>query len=390
MNRDDLRRARGVLPHPSKDPVLPNPDATGQFVFITLRPDLDEAGAKAFLRTLQDATTTLQQQTNGEGSRVATVATGFAASFFTTAPATPRFIGLTSAPAGFTEPPAVDGSTAVPADLVCYVVSTSEGCAARFIAAVTADPGVASVNIERGYQRLDRSEPFGYRDGVRNIEDKANRPEVVLVDRDKLPEEPWWAHDGTYLAYLKVEQDTAAMAARPAQEQDEVVGRTRTGYRLDSDQAAPLDIKAESEFITATPPVDSHVRKAGPRGALHDSVRIFRRGLPYYEVGDDGRLRQGLQFASFQASLGQFDVVFNRWMSNPAFPRGGPNQQDRFLAQGLIKVLRHGFYFIPPETDLPADRRGLLCRGAQDKDPEDRSRRRPQEADRHQRAAAQG
>lgn len=70
VNRADLRQARGVLPYKSKDPVLPNPDATGQFVFITLRPDLDEARAREFLHTLQKATQRSRRpRVMGTGSR---------------------------------------------------------------------------------------------------------------------------------------------------------------------------------------------------------------------------------------------------------------------------------------------------------------------------------
>jgi len=94
--------------------------------------------------------------------------------------------------------------------------------------------------------------------------------------------------------------------------------------------------------------VDSHVRKTGPRGDVHDALRIFRRGLPYFEASADGRLVQGLHFVSFQASLDAFDVIFNRWMSNPNFPRGVTNMPDRLL--GVVKVNRHGFFFIPPDV----------------------------------------
>jgi len=53
---------------------------------------------------------------------------------------------------------------------------------------------------------------------------------------------------------------------------------------------------------------------------------------------------------SFQASLDQFDVVFNRWMLNPNFPT--PNVgQDALIAQGLMSIEKHGFYFVPAETD---------------------------------------
>ncbi|WP_457256514.1 Dyp-type peroxidase [Pedococcus sp. P5_B7] len=352
VSRDDLKRARGVLPYPSRDPVLPNPNATGQFVFISLRPELDEATVRSFLATVQDATEQLRAQKFGP-DRVATVATGFSGTFFTKPDGTTRFANVSHVPAGLRTPPVVDGSQGVPADMVFYVVSTSEGCAARFIARVATDPAVAAVALERGYQRPNHDEPFGYRDGVRNIEEKRQRPDVVFIDQDQLPEEPWWAHDGTYLAYLKIQQDVAAMAAMPAAEQDAIIGRTKEGRRLDQAPQERVNARTEGPFTGDLPPVDSHVRKSGPRGEFHDAVRIFRRGLPYFEPDAAGHLVQGLHFASFQSTLDAFDVIFNRWMVNPAFPRGGPNQPDRLLR--LVKVNRHGFFFVPPDTtDHPA------------------------------------
>lgn len=97
-------------------------------------------------------------------------------------------------------------------------------------------------------------------------------------------------------------------------------------------------------------PGDSHVRKTGPRGTGNDTVDIFRRGLPFQEFTTDGTLTAGLQFVSFQASLDQFDVVFNRWMLNPNFPTPGAGQ-DALLTHGTITIEKHGFYFVPGETN---------------------------------------
>jgi deferrochelatase/peroxidase EfeB len=354
MNESNLRQARGVLPYPKKDAVMGNPQATGLFVFLTLRPDVDEAAVRDFLAVVQSATEQLRAAEDAAGARVATVATGFSASFFGQ-PGSARFAGLTGVPAGLREPPAVAGSAQVPADICSYVVATSEGVAARFLAAVGGHPAVAAVAIERGYQRLDKSEPFGYRDGVRNVV-RSQRREVVFVDRGELPEEPWWAHDGTYLAYLKVEQHPDVMKGLPETEQDAAIGRSRAGHRLDLPAKGQPDPGSEGPFTTDIPPVDSHVRKVGPRGDSHDTVQVFRRGLPFYEVAADGTLRVGLQFVSFQASLDAFDVVLNRWMTNSSFPAVGPGQpdlRDRLVTRGLIAFVNHGFFFVPPDTDAP-------------------------------------
>lgn len=95
------------------------------------------------------------------------------------------------------------------------------------------------------------------------------------------------------------------------------------------------------------------MRKAGPRGVDRDRTLIFRRGLLFVEEGSDGMLRAGLQFASFQASLDQFRVVFNRWMMNPNFPQPAPGRADDLFSQGHATVEKWGFFFVPPDTDEP-------------------------------------
>lgn len=42
--------------------------------------------------------------------------------------------------------------------------------------------------------------------------------------------------------------------------------------------------------------------------------------------------------------------MFNRWMLNPNFPTPGAGQ-DALIAHGLIAIEKHGFYFVPGETD---------------------------------------
>ena len=87
------------------------------------------------------------------------------------------------------------------------------------------------------------------------------------------------------------------------------------------------------------------------RGA-RDDCQIFRRGLPFVETSGDGQVRLGLQFCSFQASLDQFDVVMNDWMTNARFPTEASGF-DALLdpARALTTVERVGFYFVPPHDD---------------------------------------
>lgn len=344
-----MRQARGVLPR-KKDWVIADPRAEGLFIFASLRPDMDAAAAMAWLGQVDALIAELRAAVDGDGRRLATVATGFSASFFT-ANGQPRFAGV-DAPAGLSEaaPPMPSGEP-VPADVVFYVMAVTEAVTARFLTGLWATrPDLTSLRVERGYQRTDGTEVFGFKDGVRNVA-RSERPGVVLVDRGRLPEEPWWTHNGTYLAYLRIGQNIDSFASVDAPTQERIMGRARDGRRLDL--PAGTDPKVEPEFTTSEPPTSSHVRKAGPRGADRDRTLIFRRGLPFVEVGPDGVLRTGLQFASFQASLDQFRVVFNRWMMNPNFPQPAPGRADDLFSQGHVAVERWGFFFVPPDTDDP-------------------------------------
>lgn len=343
-----MRQARGVLPR-RNDWVIADPRAAGFFVFVTLRADLDQTGVIAWLTKVDALIDDLRSAVDADGRRLATVAVGFGASFFTLN-GQARFPGV-EPPAGLRDaPPPMPSGEAVPADVAFYVMAVTEAVTATFVTDVSVTPEVTAIRMERGHQRSDGTEVFGFKDGVRNVPRSA-RPDVVLVDRERLPEEPSWAHNGTYLAYMRIGQDLASFKSLDEATQERVMGRAKDGRRVDLPIGA--DPRTEPEFTGPQPPTSSHVRKAGPRGAARDTTLIFRRGLPYVEAGADGTLRAGLHFASFQASLDQFRVVFNRWMMNPNFPQPSPGRTDDLFSQGHVTVERWGFFFVPPDTDDP-------------------------------------
>lgn len=333
-----MRQARGVLPR-QKDSVIKDPAAAGTVLLVALAPGLDQASAVAWLGEVDVLVKAVREAAGPDRKRTGTVAVGFGAAFFA------RFPDVRP-PAGLARPPAVPGSADAAADLAFYVMATRDEVAAALMTGLAATGAVASVRAERGHPRADETEPFGYKDGVRNVR-RNRRAEVVLVDRDVLPEEPPWAHNGTYMAWMKIPQDLAAFAVLPPVEQDAVMGRDKTGRRLD----LPARARDEPDADAAALPPASHVRKAGPRGPGRDGTEIFRRGLPYAEaVG--GKVAAGLQFVSFQASLDQLRVVLNRWMLNPDFPVRGCGQ-DALISRGLVRIDSHGFFFVPPDTDTP-------------------------------------
>lgn len=334
--------AAGILP----DSVIRDHRSNGYFVFLTLSQSLQPPDLQSWLQGLSG----LIQQLEGplDGEREATAAVGFGPSFFQAA-GQPRF-GMANAPADFGSLPALptllDSSGA--ADVVIYVMSLSEAIVAAFLRGlIQIQPGtIAGAAIERGYQRTDGREQFGFRDGLRNVApDRRNA--VVFVDLDNQPDEPFWADGGSYMAYLKINQNLAAAQQAATDQMQENVGRRITdGSRLDLPEGT--NPQTEGTFANPTiPPVTSHVRKAGPRDSIHDLTEIFRRGVPYTDLKPDGTLDAGLQFASFQCTLDNFNVILNRWMLNQNFPTPGAGS-DALFANGLITIEKGGYYFVPP------------------------------------------
>jgi Dyp-type peroxidase family len=366
-----MAQAKGVLPRDDDREVLyKNPRTSGYFIAVKLDAAIDRARVEAWLGRVSELVDRLVARLpvrDGaeKGEKVAAVAIGLAPSFFVRDGA-PRFPPL-EVPVWFR--PDVPLPNAVPplstvqqidADVLFYVASSFEARVNVFMNEVAAlKPEVAAITLERGYQREDGTEPFGYRDGVRNIRPSRRRPRVVFVHRDGTePDEPLWADGGSYMAYLKILQrpdQFAALADDAAR--DAIIGRTKDGTRLDR-VGQPGDPREESADVPAALPATSHVRKAGPRGP-HDATEIFRRGLPFIETTSDGQLRVGLNFCSFQASLAHFDVVFNDWLMSRQFPPQPDNTEpgaDALLdpSRQLTANEKVGFFFVPPY-----DQRGL-------------------------------
>lgn len=363
-----MAQAKGILPRGRDREVLyKNPRTCGYFVGLKLSSALDRAAAEAWLQGLGQRVDELvarlprrRWRFEKKGEKVAAVAVGLGPSFFLTNGA-PRFPGL-EPPLGFTgasplpnATPTLAGVPVLAADVLLYVASVFEARVNAFLSALKAMPEVERLTIERGYQREDGTEPFGYADGLRNIRTQ-ERTRFVFVDRDGLElAEPAWTEGGSYMAYMKILQrpDQFAALADDAT-RDAILGRQKDGTRLDlvGQGVAPRDEPATE--ATGLPPT-SHVRKAGPRGE-HDDTQIFRRGLPFLEATPEGEVRVGLNFCSFQASLDQFDVVLNDWLLNRSFPpqaAGSDPGVDALLdpARNLTSIEKLGFYFVPPHSE---------------------------------------
>lgn len=344
MISDSTIPASGVLP----DAVIRNPNANAYLIAATLSPELSPTAVQAWLTDITRLVNELRLP-GPVGEDVASVCVAFSATFFLAA-GQPRF-GLTAAqiPAGLASPPEIPALQAAPGevgDVFFYVMSLSEARVAEFEQGLsgTRSAGLTGVTVELGFQRASGREAFGFLDGLRNAQ--GERREVAFVDPAISPEEPAWATGGSYVTYIKIRQNLEAMEQKNEAEQNAVIGRRRTdGSRLDKPEGTPVD--QEGPFEGSACPVGAHIRKAGPRGTLHDETKIFRRGVPYLTLNPDGTLDTGLQFVSFQRSLAEFAVIFGRWVTNTNFPTEGAGE-DTLIAQGLVTIEKSGFFFTPP------------------------------------------
>jgi len=395
-----MAQAKGVLPNKEDDRevLYKNPRTCGYFITIRMRPDVTVEQVQAWLSALDQAVDALvarAEPTGGKkkGEKLASVAVGFSPRFFDRLAS----IGiLMERPAGFTPEaappsPRFGPAAELPADMLLYVASVMESRVEQFLRHLMSSPAVEVLGLERGYQRADETEPFGYRDAVRNVK-PSKRTGVVYVHRDGgQPDEPTWADGGTYMVAMKIQQNTAAFASLTDDAaRDAVVGRGKDGTRLDLPSRS--DPHQETGDAPESLPPSSHVRKAGPRGH-HDDNQIFRRGMPYVEFVNE-TVQVGLHFCSFQSTPNQFDAVFNDWMLNQQFPPrsdgsiAGPDalMSGQSPLGPLVEVKHGGIFFVPPynpegiaATLTPTEPRktkmGRLAINKVVRDPNDPSRR---------------
>lgn len=336
--------AKGVLP----DDVIRDHRSEALLLFVRLRPDLSTEAVQQWLARASEVVAAVVAPQGVQ--RTASIATALGRSFFLDpATSSPRFGLEGRTPLGISNPPGVPmGEDLIGSDVLFYVVTTSEATAARFLQGIgsTGPLGLERMRLERGFQRSDRREIFGFLDGVRNAP-WPHRYRITFVDRQRTADEPDWTEDGTYLSYLKIRQRSEQWDQVNIQDQERVIGRFKgDDSRLDAPGVHPKEEPAT--FREDLIPPSSHVRKAGPHPDDPGGTGIFRRGVPYLEVNAEGLLEGGLQFVSFQHSLDAFDAVFNAWMLHEGFPVPGAG---RDALMGFVDILLHGFFFVPPPDD---------------------------------------
>lgn len=335
-----MTRKLGVLPNP----VNKDPRSETALIFASLADGIDQDTAKQLLTGLGALVETLEASVKRTPLASAVIALG--TRFFT------RFPELAANnPAGFAAPVLLQGET-LNADVVLHVSYISEAKLATFLDGLwKTRPTLVSIEVEHGYSRDDGREAFGQLDGLRNLT-RGQRTQHTAIDPADLPEESAWLKGGSYGAWMKIEQNLDAWAGLDATTRAQIIGRREAdGSRTDLPEGS--NPHTEGPFSDpAIPPVTSHIRKAGPRGPLHDQTLILRRGAPYVEE-EGGVLHRGLQFVSYQASLDDLDIVLNHWMFNPDFPSPGAGQ-DALLNMGLLTFLRSStFLVVPADSRYP-------------------------------------
>jgi Dyp-type peroxidase family len=333
----------GVLPNP----VVRDPRSSGVFIFGQLDPGLAAPAVQNWLQEIDGYLKTLRAP-DRDGLQHFDAAVGFGPSFFRAGGAT-RF-GLDGrVPAGFTDLPALPATFPFPPDFLIYAVSDTEEKLVQLVQWMFGcKPIVSQLRIERGYQRANRRESFGFLDGLRNP-GTGDRMSVALVGIDQMGDEPSWVEDASYLSYMKIKQDLDRAKALGNDAMEQAIGRRKDdGSRLD--QQSGVGPMQEPDFTDPASPKDnSHVRKVGPRGQEQGSIAMLRRGLPYMDIRPDGTVEFGLHFVSF-GDLDDFSTILNKWMTNPLFP-AATTGQDVLVVQQLISFELAALFIVPPHDD---------------------------------------
>ncbi|GAA5179009.1 hypothetical protein GCM10023322_07650 [Rugosimonospora acidiphila] len=242
-------------------------------------------------------------------------------------------------------------------DLIALLESADPEQLSRAVREMSGPLGGA-VREHRGQLRPQGRDPFGFHDGVSNLQDlRAEDPrryEEHLIHREADLD-----LEGTYLVFRRyrlfpqrmrdpvvVPDDRGEQTRTLTPEQ--VIGRCRScGSVLDADTGDHLPRRA-GEAQGASALRQSHLRKANPRGrgltnfgheVVPPDVRLLRRGYPTSDP-------EGLLFLAFQADIqdGGFEFIHNEWLLSDF--NGAP---DPLLSPeaGLVEPLTGCYYFVP-------------------------------------------
>ena len=186
---------------------------------------------------------------------------------------------------------------------------------------------------------------LGFRDGSANPD--ANDAEMMgRVVWTAAPDEPAWAHGGSYQAVRIIRNFVERWDRTPLREQERIFGRAKmTGAPLDG---GPDAIEHDVPDYAADPDgaktaLNSHIRLANPRTPEAEKHLILRRPFNYARGAmKNGHLDQGLLFISWQADLQQGFIAVQNMLN------GEPLEE-------YIKPVGGGYFFAPPGVAGPED-----------------------------------
>jgi Dyp-type peroxidase family len=228
--------------------------------------------------------------------------------------------------------------------------------------------------VHGGFNRDDGRSWLGFHDGLSNIE-PTRRRSVIEVAGGDTP----WMEGGTYMAFLRLALDLPAWRALSRDRQEILVGRDKLSgcplVRVDP-PLEPVPVggcpvganspKSPGYKNPRLPGVEqgllrqSHMHRANlnrqdpPEQGANN--RIFRQGYEFVESLGEGRLRIGLNFVSFQRSLGHLTRILHLpgWMGDTNFggvPDASAPIPDGVAPLRLVSVIAGGYYAVPPTTE---------------------------------------
>jgi Dyp-type peroxidase family len=231
-----------------------------------------------------------------------------------------------------------------------------------------------TVRVHHGALRPQGRDPFGFHDGVSNLQDlRANDRRAYTGHL--IHQVPGVEVEGTFLAFRKYRLFPRRMGhgapleivderGDPTRRRtpEEIVGRCRScGAVLDRDTGEHLAARTDEQQGGSAHP-QSHLHKANPRGTGYTNfghhvvvpdARILRRSYPV-SAGADSDVDSGLLFLAFQANIQQsgFEFIHNEWLLSDF--NGAP---DPLLSPeaGLVEPLTGCYYFIPRDQGGCAD-----------------------------------
>jgi deferrochelatase/peroxidase EfeB len=223
------------------------------------------------------------------------------------------------------------------------------------------------VTFHSGFNREDRRSWLGFHDGISNI-DPSERVVALEVTQDG----PAWMHGGTYMAFLRLVIDLETWRGLARADQESIVGRAKlTGCPIETIGPGPIPSPLQGCPVGANPlhspkyinpPVPaqdlvrvSHIHRANPNrlGAADGANnRIFRQGYEFVEPVEDGHLRLGINFVSFQRSLLHLTNILTipGWLGNANFgsSEGAKPGQPTYVT--MASIIAGGFYAVPPKV----------------------------------------